>query len=453
MRILIGAVLLFLSGTAVADALEVTFPRAPTTDVVGLPAQVIGWDVYVNGALREEGVPLSVSTRVYDIEEFRQYRVQVAAVNSVGAAELSPATTVNYEQPRGVPSRAGAPGVRILMIGGGGGGTPPGGGGNPPGGDPYDLSAHIAAINFSTAFATAPTTTRTATVNSASEFNTQAGIAATQITIGSSFSGSISVTADDIDVVMPNNLTITGDLTFDGINRLRWTGGNIDNSGNGMDWRNFRDVLFDDVVIEAALLMYSNNREAQRLSMVNTTVDSRANTGTSQFAIYSQQNQFGYDGFIFANIKADNAVNSAFRLQSATNTVVVDSAFMMLRQDIDQTAFRFSVESNNAYVAGTASKPMYWCGRAHFSYLDAGAFAIQNAEFDNIIQYRSFGTMATHAGSNSGSVANHTLFSSNFNVGDAVGISPFTDAGGNAVVQAWDGSTFPDVSSYGASAR
>lgn len=55
-----------------------------------------------------------------------------------------------------------------------------------------------------------PTTTRSVTVNNTTDFNTEAAVAGTQITIGTSFSSTsvVNVTASDIDIVVPSGIVM-----------------------------------------------------------------------------------------------------------------------------------------------------------------------------------------------------------------------------------------------------
>ncbi len=93
----------------------------------------------------------------------------------------------------------------------------------PPAGDPYPLypSFDRSTVPWHTASGgwgpqvviqapTLPTTTRSVTVNTTGQFNTEAAVSGTQITIGTSFSGAsvVSITASDIDVIIPSGRVI-----------------------------------------------------------------------------------------------------------------------------------------------------------------------------------------------------------------------------------------------------
>jgi hypothetical protein len=72
---------------------------------------------------------------------------------------------------------------------------------------------------------TPPTTTRSVTVNTTGEFNTEAAVAGTAVTVGTSFSESslVTVNANDVDVIVPNGISIGGIMigTFNGTARAR----------------------------------------------------------------------------------------------------------------------------------------------------------------------------------------------------------------------------------------
>lgn len=429
-----------------ADQLEVTFPRAPALDVNGLPAQVLSWDVYVNGALREEGVPLSVSSRTYEITEFRQYSVQVAAINSVGVGALSAAVTVDYNQPRGVPERAGAPGVRILMVGGGGGQPPSGGGGN-EGGNEGDNADRIAVIlngrtpHFTPTYPADPETTREVTVTTALQFNNEARVDGTKITIGNSFSGSITIAGSDIDVVMDNAYTIAGNTTIGNPSyseRVRWTGGNLD--GTFVLARG-RDILFDDVFFDvpgqgggAAPFALALGNTQDRVAFLNTTVDVVGGSSAGDWAMFVQANG-GVDGLTLLNTKlmSDGQNN---RFQNCTDVVIADSVFNP--DGGSANGMRFHYSTTDVWVKDSWSRGLM--------KLDAAGSetepSILNALFDNFDRYyTSWAFQGSKA--NTGTVQNSTLY------GGTISFSPLSDGGGNAS-DSWDGSTVPDYSAIGA---
>ena len=103
--------------------LEVSFPPVPPVDSVGAPSRASIWRVYINGQLKEQ-VPTHAVQRRYTVDQYGAYRVQVSLVNELGEGQKSPATVVTHEQPKGLPSRPGAPSVTLTLHGGSVGGGP-----------------------------------------------------------------------------------------------------------------------------------------------------------------------------------------------------------------------------------------------------------------------------------------------------------------------------------------
>lgn len=311
------------------------------------------------------------------------------------------------------------------------------------------------SIPFSYNLPSEPTTTREVTVTSAAQFNSAARTAGTRIIIGASFSGNISIAADDIDVVMSNSDTISGLLSMDpgyAINRIRWTGGNIDAGGQLQTWRGVADLLIDDLRILGRVDLHriSGMRGCERVAIINSTLDTRGASGFVDFTLYSHNDtSTQHEDIIIANVAAHNGSNSPIRIQAASRVVIVESAFNP--ENSSDTGFRFSSGSNQTFVAGRVDKPTYIVGRIHLTYTSPTNVAVTNSTWENVVQYRDFNQAFLHLSvPNSGVVRNHTLYSPSGAGGQIGSLSPFSDGGGNGAVRAWDGRSLPDASNYGA---
>lgn len=99
--------------------LEVTFPPIPTLDSKGAASRPTSWRVYVDGGLLDTNVPVTTLSRRYPVSAYKTYSIQVSLVNELGEGVRSDSTNVSFEQPKGVPSKPGAPGVSLILFGGG----------------------------------------------------------------------------------------------------------------------------------------------------------------------------------------------------------------------------------------------------------------------------------------------------------------------------------------------
>jgi hypothetical protein len=308
--------------------------------------------------------------------------------------------------------------------------------------------------HFSYSMPADPVTTREVTVTSASQFNTEAGTSGTRILINSSFSGNVTINANDIDVVMSNSATISGRVTIGNntsyIERIRWTGGNVGEL-NGI---RFRDILFDDLyaLASAATASASSpehnfsrgwdgsvNPPFQRMAFINTTLelegDPAAPSNTWAWAFHCSQSA-QHEDLIFANVKmlSNHQTN---RIQNINRLVMVDT--VMNPTGTAGNSMRIHAGSLNLWIRDS------W-GRGLFTMNDSASALV----FDNYDRYNDINQYVNQAGggSNSGTVQNSTLYTE-AGAGAFPSISPLTDGGGNAR-EAWDGSTVPSHSSVGA---
>ena len=300
--------------------------------------------------------------------------------------------------------------------------------------------------HFAFSYPADPVTTRDVTVNTASEFNTEAAVAGTRITVGSSFTGNVVIAANDIDVVMDNGLTISGNFQISAsISRIRWTGGNIGTMGIA----NCDDVLFDDLLVysdsSTAILSQPNNMigafgTCNRVFCINSTFQLEHDPGTPSNLYQWAMNASGTtdpraSDYFFGNCKFETiALGQNNRFQSLSKLMLVDCVM------------------NPTHISGSGLR-IHWCedvwirdswfeGQGNLTNTASSPSpTVANGLLDNVDGYNSF--YATYDGTNTGTIQNTTLF------GGTLSIGPFTDGGGNSSAS-WDGSTLPDSSGVGA---
>lgn len=320
------------------------------------------------------------------------------------------------------------------------------------GGVPYDMSPY--SISYPIVWPATPDTSSVRNVSTISEFQSAVSMSNVLINVAAgTYSGNLVITGNDIVVAMSNNATLNGSVSMNGNRRIHWTGGNIDNGGRESTWRAVSDVLFEDVYFEMGLILHRESSPAtpcRRVAFVNVTMDARENASTA-FSFFSMTDPSipNHEDFIFANVKADNASNSPFRIMQVNRVTVVDSAMNMHYSS--GTGFRFSTDVTNAFIGGRESKPMYIAGRIHLTETNHSTFAVRESTWDRVIHYREDNSSPfLHLDASNGGVVRNYEFYSPHNIGSSVSISPFSTGGGVSSVQSWDGSSLPSVANYGA---
>lgn len=305
---------------------------------------------------------------------------------------------------------------------------------------------------------TDPTITDTSTctsVTSASQFNNCADDAGTRITITASFSGNVAVAADDIDVIMGNAYTITGDLDFSsGTDRVRWTGGNIDGQINITAGN---DVLFDDIYITTTYPDYNYIGAGgnDRVAFINSTLEYVGSTSGNTwvwFVLNSAAPNRHDDWFVGNVLFVGESTPSLVRFQSMLRLAVVD---VVSNPTGDSNhGLRFHDGCEDVWVRDTWVRGDVKIDNIG-SPTNAGLANIADATFDNLdvynpgsITFTSYVDDSPQTVTNSGTVSNST-----YNAQSGAGSFPtptgFSDGGGNSQV-AWDGSTVPNYSTVGA---
>lgn len=310
-------------------------------------------------------------------------------------------------------------------------------------------------VPFSYSYPADPVTTRQVNVSSASAFNTEAAVSGTEITITSSFSGNITIAANDIDVIA-TGATVTGSIGATGRSRIRWTGGTINSHAAGIQsstWRNVSDVLFDNAVLFTRFEMHralgvGGNR---RIAMINTTTDMSGSLDNEDIGQHHIPGEPHTD-IIYANYVGRAAQNSPLRLQGLDRVVIVRS---LLNPDaLNAFAMRVHQQTDQLYVADSTL-----VSRSNFQLIESpDQIDLTNATFEDVRFYHIGGvgahSIAFQDSRNTGTVSYSTLAAGDRAytsdpalAGNAMSISPFTGTTPNSTL--WDGQPL-DETGFGA---
>jgi chitodextrinase len=317
-----------------------------------------------------------------------------------------------------------------------------------------------------------PVITREETVTTATAFNAAAATSGTRIIVNTSFAGDVRIRANDIDVVMSNSATITGNLNIGDngiVSRVRWTGGNL--MGNIWAWRH-HDLLIDDFY---ALTTGSGSEDNhgfgkgaydqatffRRLAILNSTLQVRKSSSTdgTSWALYTPQNtspltsSLRHEDFFFLNSKTICRGLHGHRIMSIRRAVYCDAVFSPDGESgsgIAGSCLRIHLGTDYVWIKdswGRGNMPV-----GHVSTAGEGPH-VQNAIFDNFDRYEQDDNymFADQMGgySNSGTVINSTLYTT-AGASGSIGISGGVTIGSGCTRAAWDGVTVPDHSTVGA---
>lgn len=314
-------------------------------------------------------------------------------------------------------------------------------------------------IPFTVNYPADPVTTRQVSVSTASAFNTEAAVSGTEITITSSFSGNITIAANDIDVIA-TGATVTGSIGATGRSRIRWTGGTINSHAAGIQsstWRNVSDVLFDNAVLFTRFEMHRQSGVGgnSRAAMINTTTDmsgSLDNEDIGQHWIFDGVQR--HSDVIYANYVGRAADNSPLRLQGIDRVVIAGS---LLNPDArPASGLRVHQQSDSLHVVDTTI-----VSRKNLSLIEAtDQIDVTNATWHDVRSYHIAGvgaaTFSLSDSRNTGVVSYSALaaddraYTSDPNIaGNSMSISPFTGTVPTINSTAWDGQPL-DETGFGA---
>ena len=289
---------------------------------------------------------------------------------------------------------------------------------------------------------TEPTTTRSVTVTTMADLQARVAEDGWLITIPSAFgtqSGNVSVTGDNIDVVMSNSATINGDLSLgpSGSGRAqyhRWTGGNI--NGN-VEWRRVDDVIIDDVYSDASGGANQGGDGCSRVVLMNSTLEVNGPTANN-WALHNQTPTVGlcFD-WLIANCVIAGAASGGqtHRLNGITRLIHVDSGF----NPTGRTTFGIRTHSENQYVWFADCIVCYqWNGDANVGQSTEFAYAIDRGMVERCDFYGNSNAICNNGvwGPNNITIQNCNSFNTNNDTG-----SPAVSgaAGSGNVGLAWNG--------------
>ena len=271
--------------------------------------------------------------------------------------------------------------------------APPSSGTDPyplyPSFDRNELPFHVAAGSWGAQVPfqapSPPVTTRQVTVTTQEQFQTEAAIAGTEITIGASFASSsqVNITADDIDVILPNAYTIasvifgTGNLAGKSRMRIRKP---VGESRGGRTGR---------------LTLWGTGSGGGRHSDI--IIDGVDNNGQSSFGNPGEDNQC----FNFG----DNSANKHQRLLIHNVRALCGASLGFM--DVDHTLIARSSFRSSAVNRTTAGTAEGWCIRGFGtpmvivdSHLETTRYhVIRPNTYDNANEYFYLARSTLYAGS------------------------------------------------------
>lgn len=335
------------------------------------------------------------------------------------------------------------------------------------GSEPYDLSGFTIDAATQCDWPTEPVTNgNTATASTVAELqtaidNATEGVEIT-ITWSGTQSGNVVVDNDDIDIVMPNDATIDGDIRIgsrtSSVSRVRWTGGNQDEGNWTLDEAD--DVMINDFysVHDAAFDQFDVNDMrcspggCNRVAFVHVTFEGKNPDDGDSYTFYTAPNPGITDCMILADFRTfqsdiGNGAAHVTRMQGTTRFTIVDAVFENPYVPTgDTTAFRFHRNVTNAHVENVHVR-----GRMKLDTIDAGEVSsVTNGDFVNVTRYGGDNCLfAAESGvTNTGTVRDSLLYyDSGLSCSD-MSFTQLTDVSNNDVAP-WDGTTFPRPDSNG----
>lgn len=331
---------------------------------------------------------------------------------------------------------------------------------------PYNLGT-LTNLAWTPAWPAVPSTSATINVPADMSFASAVQQSNRRIVVAAgTYTGGLSITGSNLDIVMSNSATLTGNISMaSGNQRIRWTGGNVGTLANGCRFTingggAFADVLFDDWSFNGRFEVLSTGTTTSRFAFINTTFDgdprsqfSSQNDG-SFMLFQGAGNVNSHTDWIFANVKMDTHSSSNFmcRFMETHRLLVVDCAWAM-----DHTPGNMPGVRMNENTGPTHFERFLMGGHVFGSLVDAGNdINFYDARFESCSKYtKGFGTnlawSRAHSSNppNTGVVNNSTVYSDVGSVGQAFSLGDaLTTETGNDLIQSY--SSLPDVSGYGA---
>lgn len=275
------------------------------------------------------------------------------------------------------------------------------------------------------------------------------------------YTGSLTATASNVDVVASPAAFLTGNLTLGGgssaqLTNFRWTGGNI----GRLIGSNYRDVLIDNLYAFSGSDMHNfavAGREVSRLAVINSTFDNdgwtQAGSGYPFFlGRQSPDLEAPHFDVFFGNLKvfSRNGPVHTVRVNSVRRLIIIDCVFNP-DGGSQNTGIRLHNNNTNVWL-----RDHWQVGSLKVDSInpanDPGPSIIDGV-FENV---RVYGKLAPNDQfaldfaldiQNTGVLRDSTYFRRAG--GDTAAITGFADGGGNQTI-AWDGVAVPDYSNVGA---
>lgn len=307
----------------------------------------------------------------------------------------------------------------------------------------YDLG-ELPEIVTDIKWPVAPTLTSTITVSNTDELQAAALVDGASVVISSGTYASLSITCNDCEFKLANDATIAGALSFMG-QRIYWEGGKVE--GGPVSFRGEGDLLINNLhsVTNGALNNFSGaTNEWNRLAIINSTFEVINGNSNGSWAFYIQDkgsNPYRGHHLIFANVRLESDAQNN-RIQAIDNVVIIDSYFNSNVTSLNGLRMHRGLKDvymRNAIIVGGNTS-------------SGDETQITNGVFENITRYTNVNNpFSIGIGFNVQNVSinnSQCYTSTGNNLGTAPGLADAT--GENPGFLAWDATTVPNASSYGA---
>lgn len=319
----------------------------------------------------------------------------------------------------------------------------------------YDLGS----VPFSYSWPEEPSVSQVinVTANSFAELQSAVSQSNAQVIVpAGTYVGDLHITGSDLDVVLSEDATIQGVLTWGDYAapvrtaRVRWTGGNLE---GGMRAQPIDDLLVDNFYVDSdanispeGINNMSGVSGAQpsgwnRMAWINSTIKLR--NGTGGWAWYQAGD--GQD-MIMANVKMISEGSQNNRFIGITNLIIVDSVFNP--DGLSTNGMRIHNSTTNVFMRDSWMQSFFKMDEVNED--DTGP-QVLNGTFLRVDRYEenAWGTFAFFGDApNTGTVNDSTIYSQNEPTTGTPSLGTLTGSGNT--LQPWDGVTVPNHSNVGA---
>jgi len=292
-----------------------------------------------------------------------------------------------------------------------------------------------------------PETTVSDTVTTFAELETAVGVNGNLITLqgATTFTGNLTVTASDLDIIIPNDSTIDGLFQFgtggSRVARIRVTGGNM--TTGPLDLDNAQDILFDNFhgITDGAHNNFTGSR-FDRVALINTTLEVINPLTTDDWPLFMSPVAAGHHtDLILANVNLQGGLaGQTDRIQKVVNTIIVDSIFNA--NGNASNGLRMHKECANALIRDTTIVKGILLNET------SDAHGVINFVGERVTTYGALAFFGTHDPENTGTLNDSDSHRTGGTPGQEISIDPFT--GTNNLIIGWDGVSFPSAAGIGA---